>query len=159
MTEMNDIRKAVLWPKYKARPVKLWDPRPVRYSIDPTAFVVALIAAPLAITAMTFWAYFVPVAALLFGGPIYLILAVPVLLWDLPRHEPDFGRLAGLGFLASTGFALMVGALGLLLNDPDMGAFAGFYGFMGAIFAPLWAGMFAPLYKRFRRTDHARAFH
>ena len=157
MTEMIDIRKRVLWPEHRPKPVKRHDLRPVRYAIDPTAFVGALIAAPLLVTAATFWVYFIPLMALGLGGPIYLAMALPVLLWDLPRQEPSFGRLAGLGFAASTGLALLAGLLGLILQSEDMGMIAIIYGIFGAIFAPLWAGFFAPLYLKFRRAEYARA--
>ena len=150
MTEITDIRKIPLWPVRQPR-----SPGPVRYAIDPTAFVLALIGAPLVVTALTFWAMFIPVAAVVVGGPVYLALATPVLLWDLPRNEPRFDRLAFLGFAAAMAFAGLAYLLATLAGSRDAGTFAGLYAVMGAIFAPLWAGTFAPLYRSFRRDRFA----
>ena len=158
MAEMIEIRKSLLWPLERIPvPLKGPSPRPVRYLIDPTAFAAAVIAAPLLITALTFWMWFVPVIALVLGGPVYLLCVVPVLMWDLPRQEPTFGRLALMGFLAAMVCAALMLAASVVIQDQGVLMLAGLYAVMGAIFGPLWGGTVAPLYKKFRRADYARA--
>ena len=150
MTEITDIKKSPLWPARQPR-----TPRPVRYAIDPTAFVIALIGAPLVVTALTFWMAFVPVIALVLGGPVYLAFAIPVLLWDLPRRRPTFGRLALLGLGAVAAFTFVLFVANLVFPEGRFDTLVRVYGIMGAIFAPLWAGTFAPLYRNFRQARFA----
>lgn len=119
--------------------------------IDPLAFFGALVAAPLLVTLATFWILFIPAFALVMGGPLYLIVATPVLLWWLGRHEPsvvEIGLLAfGANFVVAGGFYLFAMLEGV--RQPYI--LAMFYLIFGSIFAPLWAGVFAWLYRRFRR--------
>ena len=129
-------------------------PRPVRYAVDPTAFVVALIGAPLLVTACTFWIGFIPLIALAMGGPVYLLLAIPVLLWDLPRHEPSFWRITAFGFLAAMSFAALL-AIASLFVGGELRSAVMLYLIMGAIFGPLWAAPFAPIYLAMRRPVFA----
>jgi len=138
MTEMIDIRKRILWPERKLSLKQQRQPRPVRYAIDPTAFVAAVIGAPLLVTAATFWALGIPVFALLFGGPVYVALSIPVLLWDIPRHEPTIGRLATLGFVSAMGFVALLCMVWPFVDEHEWGFFVGLYAVMGAIFGPLW---------------------
>jgi len=51
-----------------------------RYAIDPVAFFLALICAPLLVALMFCWMIGIPVFALFFGGVPYLIFGTPVLL-------------------------------------------------------------------------------
>lgn len=156
MTEIIDMRKTPLWPQRLVGLKKIKAPRPVRYGIDPTAFVVALIGAPLLVTALTFWLAFIPVISLALGGPVYLLCAIPVLLWDLPRQEPTFSRLAQLGFLAAMACSVALFLLAVLLQNKHFYNGGALYGVMGAIFGPLWAGPIAPIYLKMRRSDYAQ---
>lgn len=131
-------------------------PYPPRYLIDPVAFFGALIGAPILFTLLSFWALFIPVFALVLGGPAYLVIGTPILLWYLRRND---GEPSDLGFLA---FCIMAVCLALLLlfaavtGDEQMlvtGCF--FFGF-GMIFAPAWAYLFGTLYRRFRRDFYAK---
>lgn len=137
-----------------------WMPRATgpRYVIDPAAFFVALIGAPLLVTAVTFWMLLIPVAALAMGGPVYLILGTPLLLWFLRRNV---GKGEDIAFLALAAVLIACGALfalGALLDEGDMIAIAFLYGGFGIVFGPAWAATFAFLYNRLR-SDFSRRPH
>lgn len=124
--------------------------------IDPVAFFIALIGAPLAVAAAGFWAIGIPVFAVVIGGPFYLAVGVPVLLWHLGRHPPEPGRIARLALvsygLPAGGFLLYLLATG---GQPAAQQYALFAAF-GLIFAPLWGGVFGIFYLNFRRDLYAR---
>ena len=126
------------------------------YVIDPVAFFFALVGAPLAVAAGGFWAIGIPVFAVVFGGPFYLAIGVPVLLWYLGRRPPDPLRIAGLA-LVSYGVPAGIFLLYLLVTGGQSAAegFVIFVGF-GLIFAPLWGGVFGIFYRNFRREFYAR---
>ena len=117
---------------------------------DVIAFTAALICAPLVVTALTFVAV-IPVFALILGAPLYLVIGTPTLLWMVGRYPPRFVpyALAGLGSI----LALMA-LMGLLnIARPDLRV-SELFGFLvaGSVFAPLWAGTFAPLYRWWNRA-------
>ncbi len=123
---------------------RLWRP------IDPVAFFAALIAAPLLVTLATFW-LLIPIAALVMGGPLYLVVGTPVLLWYLGRHPPDPGAVALVAVAANLA-ALAIAALLLHAtgNRVELEALAWLYGCFGSLFAALWGAVFAGLYQRFQ---------
>jgi len=132
-------------------------PRPPapRYVIDPVAFFAALIGGPLMITALTFWIVGIPVAALILGGPVYLVVGTPLLLWHLRRNV---GKGDDIAVLALVSVAVPCGAhalLGAFLDEGEFIGIAAFFGFFGIIFAPAWAGGFAFIYNRLR-SDFSR---
>ncbi len=126
------------------------------YVIDPVAFFLALFGAPLAVAVGGFWALGIPVFALVMGGPVYLALGTPVLLWHLGRHPPETGRIAGLALathLAASAVALCCVAV---LEGPDAArGLAVLVGF-GVVFALAWGAVFAIFYRKFRRAIYAR---
>ncbi|QFT94232.1 hypothetical protein FIU86_15380 [Roseovarius sp. THAF9] len=126
------------------------------YVVDPVAFFFALVGAPLAVAVGGFWALGIPVFAVVFGGPFYLAIGVPVLLWYLGRRPPEPWRIAGLA-LVSYGVPAGIFMLYLLVTGGQSAAqeFVIFAGF-GLIFAPLWGGVFGIFYRNFRREFYAR---
>ncbi len=126
------------------------------YVVDPVAFFFALVGAPLAVAAGGFWALAIPIFAVVYGGPFYLAIGVPVLLWYLGRRPPKPWRIAGLA-LVSYGVPAGVFMLYLLVTGGQSAAqeFVIFAGF-GLIFAPLWGGVFGIFYRNFRREFYAR---
>ena len=140
MTEMIEYRKKLA----------------TRHMIDPLAFFGALILAPVLVTLLTFWVLLIPVFALVMGGPVYLITAVPVLLWWLGRREPDAGEIMLLAMAVNLAASALIYLyfLARVPNDP-VGAAVMYLAF-GSIFAPAWAGMFAWLYRRMRRPFFTR---
>ncbi len=131
-------------------------PYPARYIIDPVAFCLALVGGPLLFTAASFWAFFIPVFALMFGGPVYLVIGTPVLLWYLRRNDGDPSDLAFIAFM-SMAIALLLAALaGAMSGDEQIiGLGLGYFGF-GMIFAPAWAYFFGSIYRRYRRDFFAK---
>lgn len=116
---------------------------------DPVAFVAALVLAPVAVTLITCITV-IPVFALVVGGPVYLIVGTPTLLWMVGRYPPKFSTYALAGVLGI--FALMGLAGGYHLARPDQGASQLLAILLwGVVFAPLWAGIFAPIYRRLNR--------
>ncbi|MEO0774392.1 MAG: hypothetical protein AAFZ04_14580 [Pseudomonadota bacterium] len=126
-----------------------------RYLIDPRAFILALVSAPLIIGLLFFW-LLVPAVAVVMGGPFYLLTATPVMLWWLGRHQPNFLTAAILGFLSNLA---VVGVIYLLhLTEVDRGYHdvARIYFIFGSVMAPIWAGTFALLYQSWRRDAFAQ---
>lgn len=131
-------------------------PYPPRYIVDPVAFFAALIAGPLLFTAATFWALLIPVFALFFGGPVYLIVGTPVLLWYLRRNDGDPTDLAVLAFVVLLAFFVLIVIIAAILRDEDVFGVAFFIGGFGMIFAPTWAYFFGRLYRFYRRDFFAK---
>jgi hypothetical protein len=124
--------------------------KPIPFDI--VAFVAALIAAPLLVTFFTCY-LFVPIAALIIGGPVYLVIGTPILLWMVGRYPPTFWWFALAGFLANAALCVMLVAAtkvlpaGQNIVSGDMIYMA----YWGLLFAPIWAGTFAPLYRNWNR--------
>jgi hypothetical protein len=131
-------------------------PYPPRYIIDPVAFFAALVFAPFLVAVLTFWIFLIPVAALFFGGPVYLVVGTPLLLWYLQHHDADPIDLSWLAFkIMAVGLFLGI-ALGALSSSEDIyGATLFFCGF-GMIFGPAWTYGFGRRYRFMRRDFFAR---
>lgn len=131
-------------------------PYPTRYIIDPVAFFAALIGGPLIFTALTFAAFFIPVAALLFGGPMYLIVGTPLLLWYLRSNDGDPDALALLAFKVMVFAFILVLCIAALTGEEGLfGVGMWFTGF-GMIFGPAWAYSFGRVYRYLRRDFFAK---
>lgn len=114
----------------------------------PIAFTSALILAPIVVTLLTCF-LLIPIFALIMGAPVYLAIGTPVLLWMVGRYPPSFGpyALAGLlGNLALIAFAYIAISLQPEASRTHEGMTLAYWGLP---FAPLWAGTFALLYRRF----------
>ncbi|MEM7720528.1 MAG: hypothetical protein AAF222_15115 [Pseudomonadota bacterium] len=108
------------------------------------AFAIALFAAPFVVALLTFWVYLIPVFAILFGGPTYLLFGTPVLWLCVRRCGANPGIIALLAF--ATNLASFIPILlycRFVLNEPQMAFFI--VGF-GAVFAPVWGFAFALIY-------------
>ncbi len=127
----------------------LWPTRRVHMP----AFFGALLLAPLIITGATFW-LFVPLAALFMGGPLYLILGGPLLLWHLSRKPCDASETAWLAVLANVAALVCSFLFAAAMESKDLMLTSVYYTGFGFIFAPLWGWMFGLLYSRFTR-NHA----
>ena len=131
-------------------------PYPTCYIIDPVAFFVALIGGPLIFTGMTLWAFFIPVAALLFGGPAYLIVGTPLLLWYLRHNYGAPNALAALAFKVML-FAFFVAMIiAAITGDEQLFGIGLWFTGFGMIFGPAWAYFFGILYQRMRRDFFAK---
>lgn len=124
-----------------------------RILFSPLAFFSALILAPLIVTLCSFF-LILPVAALIFGGPIYLAIGTPVLLWMVGRYPPEGGRFAFAGML---GGPLWV--IPFAIYEADGHGSAGpllLAAALSMIFGALWASTFAALYRSFYRNPLTR---
>ena len=122
---------------------------PPRYTINPTAFVGALILAPLLVTGLTFWTV-IGLFALFLGAIPYLVIGTPVLLWAVGRVEPGFADYAGLGFLGNlAGWMICFVVLAPAQGVEEARFFTTVLFGFGLIFAPLYAGTFGALYRSF----------
>jgi len=132
-------------------------PVPKPYLIDPLAFVVALVGAPLAVGLLGGPLLLIPVFAVVFGGLPYLILGTPTLLWAFTRWGPDVSMSVALGF---AGVALPLLAMFLVSffsaePNPDLDGAIGM-GLFGLFFGPIWAGTCASFYHRLERKPYRR---
>ena len=123
--------------------------RPLRYTDNSTAFVAALILAPIVVTVLTFWTVIGLFALALCALP-YLIIGTPVLIWAVGRIKPEFLAYATLGFAGNifgflACFVILAPAAGA---QSAAASAAGIFGF-GLVFAPLYAGTFGVLYAHF----------
>lgn len=142
--EKTATRKSPLWPRPLAPLVPL----------DPLAFVAALIGGPVLVTFCLCWLFFVPVVALVLGGPLYLLLGTPLLAIYLGRANATSTGVSLLALVASTLACLSVWALSPLLDSAGrdgLGSIALFFAAFGAIFAPLWGKVTGWIYFRLRR--------
>ncbi|WP_299412757.1 hypothetical protein [uncultured Sulfitobacter sp.] len=130
-------------------------PYPPRYIIDPVAFFVALVGGPVLFTAASFWALFIPVFALALGGPVYLVIGTPLLLWYLRHHDGEPHDLAWLAFRVMVLALLLVATLAAITGDEDLFGLGMAYTGFGMIFAPAWAYFFGTLYHCLRRDFFA----
>ena len=147
MTEMSD----------KCGSMQPWPPFVVRmtggHPVDPVAFAVALVAAPLAVAGLGFWAV-VPVFAVGFGAPSYLTFGALFLFLALHLGGGGAGRLAlwaSAANLASVPAVWAVLHAGYERSAADAWTETQFIVRWGIIFAPLWGLAFGLLYQRFRR--------
>jgi len=107
-------------------------------------------------TLFSFWVFFVPVFALVLGGPAYLVIGTPLLLWHLRHYHGNPDDLAWLAFKA-----VAIGAVGVITvaalteNDDLIGGSIVFSGF-AAFFGPVWAYSFGRVYARLRRNFFAK---
>ncbi len=119
-------------------------------TLDPVAFALALVLAPLLVALVFFWALLIPVLAVIFGAVPYLVFGTPVLLWMVTRYPPKAGPFAMGGLLAQVLFVIGLQTWGVLVdsNAPDLVLF---FLIFGTAMAPLWFVAFALLYRRFWR--------
>ncbi|MEM8632570.1 MAG: hypothetical protein AAGF74_15150 [Pseudomonadota bacterium] len=134
----------------------LWQGKPRRkvFLIDPVAFVVALLAAPLAVGILGFWAI-VPILAIPFGAATYLTFGAAffaIAITRAPLNDIAFWQIGILAHLASIIVAPLV------FRDMALGIeTVPFFTLMGLLFAPLWALAFGRFYRRLARPFYKHA--
>lgn len=127
----------------------------VRHSVKPWRFALALILAPIIVAILFFWAYFIPVAAVVFGGIPYLLFGGPVFWHLIHRGKKGKWPFALGGFVANAAFCIL-GVIWIfgaaLLNGRvpvsfhDFEAFLILYAGFGSVHAIAWSIAFAILY-------------
>lgn len=131
-------------------------PYPTRYVIDPVAFFAALIGVPLLFTALTFAPFFIPVAALFFGGPMFIIVGTPLLLWYLRLNDGDPNALAFLAFKVMAFALILAAALAAITGDDAVFGIGLWFTGFGMIFGPAWAYFFGIVYQYLWRDFFAK---
>jgi hypothetical protein len=121
-----------------------------RPTLDPIAFVGALILAPFVIAGMFFWLLLIPVVALLLGAVPYLVFGSPVLLWMVTRYPLKKKTFAVGGLLAHFLFVICA-ALWQQVGDKGSPEMLAIFALWGVPFAAAWCAAFAGLYRRFYR--------
>ncbi|WP_291730117.1 hypothetical protein [Leisingera sp. F5] len=121
---------------------------PGRHLVDPVAFTLAMVGAPL-LTGLLGAPLLIPPLAALFGGPIYLLIGVPVMLAHVRRHRPTPGKWALLALKTQ----LLIFTPIFLLELATEGNFDGTSLFLvaGSLFAPVWGAVSGMLYDRLER--------
>lgn len=122
-----------------------------RYVIDPVAFFVALFGGPILFTVATCWLMLIPVGALIVGGPPYLLIGTPVLLYHLSRNPAQPGDLAGVALAVCLVPCLIAVLCAALIGAHGAAMLILFILICAAIFAPCWAACFAVLYRLMAR--------
>lgn len=121
-----------------------------RYAIDPVAFFFALICAPLLVAVLFCWIVAIPVFAIFFGGPFYLVFGTPVLLVYLHLRQGSPEGAAGLAMLTVT-IGLIVIMLGMALTGETKALEGMFtFGLFAFVHAAGWGLAFGKLYNRWR---------
>ncbi|WP_106746347.1 hypothetical protein [Yoonia maritima] len=118
--------------------------RTIRYSVNPTAFVAALILAPISVTLLTCWTI-IGLFALPFGAIPYLLLGTPVLLWAVTRIEPELWSYATLGFAVNL-VCLLASLAAHALSLSSQSEQLVFIFAYGLLFGALYAGAFGVIY-------------
>lgn len=120
-------------------------------TLDPVAFALALVLAPLVVALVFFWLLLIPVLAVIFGAVPYLVFGTPALMWMVTRHRPSLGRFALSGLIVHVIFLACLAAWGLLLQDQAVLDLWWLYALFGLPHAVAWPMAFALLYRRFWR--------
>lgn len=145
MTEITAHRRSLLLP----------EPRPIRNLIDPVAFVLAMVGGPILVTLLSFWVVFIPVVALIMGGPLFLLIGTPVLLWHLSYHPPMIDRISLLAFLTVLFASAPILPIALLWRNDQLLSLLMLFGGFGLIFAPVWGMATGWIYVRLRRDFYS----
>lgn len=134
-----------------------------QFKIDPVAFILALIGAPLTVTValsmpllvkeLPTWGLMV-VMVLVFGGPIYLLFGTPLLIWKLSQEEPKYSIAIAWAFLVSLGVGAVVMVLSLLGGSDFFFEIALSIVIFGPVFAVSWAAVFIFIYRKLRRPKY-----
>lgn len=143
---MTEIMKKIVIMVTPSHPA----PSTLRYALDPVAFAFALICAPLLVALLGFWVLGIPVFALFFGVPPYLVFGTPILLFylRLRRGTPLGAAKLAFGTVAA-GLVAIVSGLALQGDTFDVDAMM-FFGGCALVFGPLWGMTFGYLYNRWR---------
>jgi hypothetical protein len=119
-------------------------------TLDPVAFVAALVLAPLLVALLFFWVLLIPVFAVIIGGLPYLIFGTPVLLWMVTRYPMQASPFAVAGLASLLAFIGTLAVADRLAPTPLSDA--GMVLLLGGIpFSAGWFIAFALLYRRFWR--------
>lgn len=139
MTEITATIKSPLYPSTNTK----------RNLVDPLAFGLAMVGGPVVTGILGAPLLLIPSFAAIFGGPIYLLVGVPVMLTVMQRHPPSVGDWALLAFVTHT--ILFTLLLLLVWSTGGNHDGASLFLLFGGIFAPIWGAISGQLYGRLER--------
>jgi hypothetical protein len=117
------------------------------------AFAVAMVCGPVLVTLFTIWMYFIPAAALVFGGIPYLVVGTPLALLMALTGPVTAERGAMWGCMTIVCIAIPA-ALGTLLASGRDDALAVLgIGLVCVIFATAWAATSGWIYSRMTKPE------
>lgn len=123
------------------------------FAVPPVAFICALIGAPLVVAFFGFFILLIPVFALYFGGPLYLIFAGPTFYWYLKRRVPNLLEITLLALALNTiAFVLLLTLVSLKPNMFNLTDILVLYGGFGSLMSAIWGATFCALYRSFRQA-------
>ncbi len=124
------------------------------FDIPLIGFVCALVGAPLVVAFLGFWILLIPVFALYYGGPAYLICAGPTLYYFLRRRAPDTIEIMLLALVVNTVLFLFLLGLNTIIQIFDRTSdILVLYGGFGSLMSAIWGATFAKLYVWFTESD------
>jgi hypothetical protein len=128
------------------------------FAVPPVAFICALFGAPLVIAFFGFWIFLIPVFALYFGGPLYLVCAGPACYWYLKRRVPKTLEITLLAIVVNTIVTLVLLCLNALMASFfRLDDLLVLYGGFGSVMSAIWGATFCKLYVWFKAdTDKTR---
>lgn len=129
--------------------------------VDPVAFFLALILAPLLVGILGAPLLLIPSFAVLFGGLPYIVIGGPILWCALRRGEDDLDRFFGLGFKTIVILTVLIVPASIAWifhtegNAQATGVIWGhlIFAVLSAVFAGVWSMVFASLYRRLRNPN------
>lgn len=137
MTEITASQK-ILFPQKAAD----------RHLVDPVAFFIAMIGGPLLVGLVGLPTFVIPIATVM-GGPVYLIVGIPVMLIYMARHRVTPYDWAWLALVTHLAVFLPIFLIAVLTKGNVDGS--GIYLVFGCFFAPVWGCISGALYAALER--------
>ena len=137
MTEIT-VSQKILFPRKAAD----------RHLVDPVAFFIAMIGGPELVGLVGFPTFVFPIATVM-GGPVYLIVGIPVMLICMARRRVTPYDWAWLALLTHLAVFLPIFLVAVLTKGNVDGS--SLYLVFGCFFAPLWGGISGVLYAALER--------
>jgi hypothetical protein len=114
-----------------------------RHLVDPVAFFIAMIGGPGLVGLIGFPTFVFPLATVM-GGPVYLIVGIPVMLIYMARHKVTPYDWAWLALVTHLAVFLPIFLVAVLTKGNVDGS--SLYLIFGCFFAPVWGGISGFLY-------------
>ncbi|MDE4174831.1 hypothetical protein PXK01_11740 [Phaeobacter sp. PT47_59] len=119
-----------------------------RHLVDPVAFFIAMIGGPLLLGIAGLPTIIAPFATVM-GGPVYLIVGIPVMLVYMAQHRVTPYDWAWLAFVTHLAVFLPIFLIAVLTKGNVDGS--SIYLIFGCFFAPVWGCISGVLYARLER--------
>lgn len=143
---MTTLARQMLFPAGKSHATTL---------VDPVAFTLALVGAPLIAGIIGAPLLLIPSFAVLFGGPLYLLFGTPLLWMAIRRGMTKSAAFSGLATKTMLTLLIPITLLVVVTADslPKLSEalwLLSFYGAISVAMAALWGQLFGVLYTKLR---------